>query len=239
MSAPGTLPRLGIGMVGYAFMGVAHSQAWRNAPASSKSRYPRPGRRGGPERRRRARRPTASAGATPRPTGSSSRATTSTWVIDVRRTPGDTHAEIAVRSRRRRPSCCCREAAQEHRRGGRGDGQTAPARHRPGRWPWSASPRRVPASGTTQHTRRRGRIQDRPARARAVPAGLDRRPAGTAVVASTSRRQGPARSGTSARTSSTSRSSSPASTSPGCRAAGDAVRPGRARGRVQRAVGQR
>lgn len=27
-----TLPRLGIGMVGYAFMGVAHSQAWRNAP---------------------------------------------------------------------------------------------------------------------------------------------------------------------------------------------------------------
>ncbi|NKY39281.1 Gfo/Idh/MocA family oxidoreductase [Cellulomonas septica] len=32
MSAPGTLPRLGIGMVGYAFMGVAHSQAWRNAP---------------------------------------------------------------------------------------------------------------------------------------------------------------------------------------------------------------
>lgn len=26
------VPRLGIGMVGYAFMGVAHSQAWRNAP---------------------------------------------------------------------------------------------------------------------------------------------------------------------------------------------------------------
>ena len=25
-------PRLGVGMVGYAFMGVAHSQAWRNAP---------------------------------------------------------------------------------------------------------------------------------------------------------------------------------------------------------------
>ena len=29
---------LSIGMVGYAFMGAAHSQAWRNAPASSTSR---------------------------------------------------------------------------------------------------------------------------------------------------------------------------------------------------------
>ena len=30
--APTDRPRLGVGMVGYAFMGVAHSQAWRNAP---------------------------------------------------------------------------------------------------------------------------------------------------------------------------------------------------------------
>ena len=26
------VPRLGVGMVGYAFMGAAHSQAWRTAP---------------------------------------------------------------------------------------------------------------------------------------------------------------------------------------------------------------
>ncbi|MBC7552173.1 MAG: Gfo/Idh/MocA family oxidoreductase, partial [Cellulomonas sp.] len=26
------LPRLGVGMIGYAFMGTAHSQAWRTAP---------------------------------------------------------------------------------------------------------------------------------------------------------------------------------------------------------------
>jgi len=32
VTAPDALPRLGIGMVGYAFMGVAHSQGWRNAP---------------------------------------------------------------------------------------------------------------------------------------------------------------------------------------------------------------
>ena len=31
MSAPGT-PTLGVGMVGYSFMGAAHSQAWRTAP---------------------------------------------------------------------------------------------------------------------------------------------------------------------------------------------------------------
>lgn len=29
---PGQVPRLGVGMVGYAFMGAAHSQAWRVAP---------------------------------------------------------------------------------------------------------------------------------------------------------------------------------------------------------------
>src|SRR5918995_6411318 len=32
MTTEGT-PTLGIGMVGYAFMGAAHSQAWRNAPS--------------------------------------------------------------------------------------------------------------------------------------------------------------------------------------------------------------
>ena len=26
------LPRLGVGMIGYAFMGTAHSQAWRTTP---------------------------------------------------------------------------------------------------------------------------------------------------------------------------------------------------------------
>ncbi|RHA38298.1 Gfo/Idh/MocA family protein [Cellulomonas rhizosphaerae] len=31
-AAPTDRPRLGVGMVGYAFMGVAHAQAWRNAP---------------------------------------------------------------------------------------------------------------------------------------------------------------------------------------------------------------
>ncbi|MEN0128605.1 MAG: Gfo/Idh/MocA family oxidoreductase [Brevundimonas sp.] len=32
MTTTNDAPRLGVGMVGYAFMGVAHSQAWRNAP---------------------------------------------------------------------------------------------------------------------------------------------------------------------------------------------------------------
>ena len=33
MSAVGSPATLGIGMVGYAFMGAAHSHAWRTAPA--------------------------------------------------------------------------------------------------------------------------------------------------------------------------------------------------------------
>ena len=32
MDAARRAPQLGVGMVGYAFMGAAHSQAWRTAP---------------------------------------------------------------------------------------------------------------------------------------------------------------------------------------------------------------
>ncbi|MGW1138474.1 hypothetical protein [Streptomyces zhihengii] len=38
-------PPLGVGMIGYAFMGAAHSQGWRTAAPPRVGAFPRAGRR--------------------------------------------------------------------------------------------------------------------------------------------------------------------------------------------------
>ena len=90
-------PTLGVGMVGYAFMGAAHSQAWRTAPrffdlplrpAHERRLRARP-------RARRRRRRTARLGRRPRPTGAALIARDDVDLVDIC-TPGDTHAEIAI-----------------------------------------------------------------------------------------------------------------------------------------------
>ncbi|GEL98675.1 oxidoreductase [Cellulomonas terrae] len=90
------VPRLGIGMVGYAFMGVAHSQAWRNAPRF----FDLPLR---PDMAAVAGRDEAAVSAAATKLGWSS--TETDWKALVSRddidlvdicTPGDTHAEIAI-----------------------------------------------------------------------------------------------------------------------------------------------
>ena len=90
------VPRLGIGMVGYAFMGVAHSQAWRNAPRF----FDLPLR---PDMAAVAGRDEAAVTAAATKLGWSSAETD--WKALVSRddidlvdicTPGDTHAEIAI-----------------------------------------------------------------------------------------------------------------------------------------------
>ena len=96
MDQPDERPALGVGMVGYAFMGAAHSQAWRTAPhvfdlplQPGHGRAVRPGR-GGSARRR-----AASAG---RPRETDWHALINrddVQLVDVC-TPGDSHAEIAI-----------------------------------------------------------------------------------------------------------------------------------------------
>jgi len=90
------VPRLGIGMVGYAFMGIAHSQAWRNAPRF----FDLPLR---PDMAAVAGRDEAAVSAAATKLGWSS--TETDWKALVARddidlvdicTPGDTHAEIAI-----------------------------------------------------------------------------------------------------------------------------------------------
>ncbi len=90
------VPRLGIGMVGYAFMGVAHSQAWRNAPRF----FDLPLH---PDMAAVAGRDAAAVSAAAAKLGWSS--TETDWKALVSRddidlvdicTPGDTHAEIAI-----------------------------------------------------------------------------------------------------------------------------------------------
>ena len=211
-------PTLGVGMVGYAFMGAAHSQAWRTAgPGSSTCRWTRDG---------------GAVRAEPGPDGRGRRgelgwaAVETDWkalVAPGRRAAGrHLHARATATprspSRRWRPAstCCARSRwptpsrRPGHGRGGRrapGPGRTLDGRLQ---LPAGARRRARPAAG-----RRRPARQD-PARPRAVPAGLARRPGVPAGLAAADRtRPAPARSATSARTSSTWRSSSPASGSPG------------------------
>ena len=168
---------------GYAFMGAAHSQAWRSAPGSSTCRCD-PGWRRSPvgtpagSRRRRL----VSGGSRPRPLASpSSPATTSTSSTSARRAtptprspsprsrPASTcSARSRWPTRSRRPRRWC------GRREGRGAGRTLHGRlHLPAR----------AGDRTGAPARRRGSARDAPPRPGAVPAGLDRGSARRHVVA--------------------------------------------------------
>ena len=105
----GTPGRLGIGMVGYAFMGVAHSQGWRNArsffdPAAGARprRDRRPGRRG----RRRHGAPLRLAARRDRLAGASSPVPTSTSSTSAR--PATPTPRSPSRRSRRASTCCAR-----------------------------------------------------------------------------------------------------------------------------------
>ena len=208
-------PRLGVGMIGYAFMGIAHSQAWRNAPRFFDLPL-RPDMTvvAGRSATRPSRRPRRSSGGrAPRPTGRrSSLATTSTWSTSARRATPTPRS----RSPRSTPAstCCARSRwPTPSRRPRRWSARPRPARA--SRWsasPTAASPRSswparswptaasAPSGTCARSTCRTGS----PTRRRRCRGGW------------TSRRPARARWATSARTSSTSRSSSRASRSRGC-----------------------
>ena len=175
------VPRLGIGMVGYAFMGVAHSQAWRNAPRF----FDLPLR---PDMAVVAGRDEAAVTAAAAKLGWSSAETD--WKALVARddvdlvdicTPGDTHAEIAIAALEAGKHVLCekplansvQEAEAMVRAAEASTGLAMVGLHLPPRPRHPAGP----------HARRGRPDRHGPARARAVPAGLDRRPAGAAVVA--------------------------------------------------------
>ncbi len=205
-------------MVGYAFMGAAHSQAWRTAGRF----FDLPlqpdmavlcGRDADGRRRGRA---AAGLAARPRPTGSALLARDDVQLVDIC-TPGDTHAEIAIAALDAGKHVLCEkplantvdEARAMVAAAERGAGQGR-ALH------GGFNYRRVPAVALARRLVEQGRIGEiRHVRA-AVPAGLDRRPgvpAGLAAAEGQGRLR--ARWATSARTSSTWPSSSPATGSPG------------------------
>ena len=119
-----------------------------------------------------------------------SRATTSTWSTSAPR--ATSHAEIADRRAGGRQARAVREAAGQHRRGGRGDGRPRPSGRSStacARW-CGFNYRRVPAMALARAAGRGGPARRDPARAGAVPAGLDRRPGVPAGLAAA---EGPGR----------------------------------------------
>ena len=91
------VPRLGVAMIGYGFMGAAHSQAWRTAPRFFD--LPLRPEHGGPRRPRRGR---GAAAARPARLGRGPDRLARAWssattcrLVDIC-TPGDSHAEIAI-----------------------------------------------------------------------------------------------------------------------------------------------
>ena len=156
---------LGVGMVGYAFMGAAHSQAWRTAPHVSTCRcspgWPRCA--AGTARRRR-----------PPRNATGWAAVETDWRALLERddvqlidmcTPGDTHAEIAVAALEAGKHVLCEkplantvaEAEEIAAAAAPGPGPGVRSmvgfnyrRVRPSRWPASSSPRAGSArSGTS------------------------------------------------------------------------------------------
>ena len=196
---------LSVGMVGYAFMGAAHSQAWRTAPRF----FDLPLR---PVMRAVAGRDADQVAAAAEHLGWES--TETSWQALVARddidlidvcTPGNTHAEIAIAALEAGKHVLCEKPLANTVEEAEAMVAAAErARQRGVRSMVGFTYRRVPAIGLARRLVAEGRIGDDPPRAGAVPPGLDRRPRGAAVVAA---RQGarpaPAPSATSARTSST------------------------------------
>ena len=196
-------PDLGVGMVGYAFMGAAHSQAWRTAAHFFDLPL------------------TVDMAALGGRTADAARAAAERlgWrVVETdwraldrpggRRPRRRLHARRHPRGDRRRrargrQARALREAARQHRRGGRGHGGGG----RPGGRARRAVHGRVQLPAGAGARARPALVARRPARhhpprAGAVPAGLDRGPAVPAGRGGCSGRSpGPARSATSARTS--------------------------------------
>ena len=181
MTATNDRPRLGVGMVGYAFMGVAHSQAWRNAPRffdlpMSVDMAVVAGRNEGAVRKAAA--------------VQGWRDVETDWkalVVARRRRPRRrVHPRRHARrdrdhGARGRPARAVREAAGQLGRRGGGDGRCCGcgSGRRDGRFhlpPRARDPARPPARGGRPD-------RDRAPRARAVPAGLDRRPGCPAELA--------------------------------------------------------
>ena len=220
-NAPDPAKELGVGMVGHAFMGAAHSQAWRTAPRFfDLPLHPRMRALCGRDADRVA--------AAAERLGWES--TETDWARLVTRedidlvdicTPGDTHVEIAVAALDAGKHVLVREAARQHGRRGRDDGRGG----RAGRRARRGLDGRVhlppcPGRRAGPPARAGGAHRGDPARAGAVPPGLARGRLGADELAA---REGAGlargRSATSAPTSSTSPSTSPAtgsSTSTGC-----------------------
>ncbi len=212
---------LSVGMVGYSFMGAAHSQAWRSAPRF----FDLPLRL----------RMTALAGRdTQRVAQAAGRlgweSTETSWQALVARddvdlidvcTPGDTHAEIAIAALEAGKHVLCEKPLANSVE--EAEAMTAAAEKAAANGVRSMvgfTYRRVPAIALARQLVAEGQARDAAPRAGAVPPGLDRRPGGTAVVApGQDARQARARSATSVPTSSTSPSSSPATRSPASPAA--------------------
>ncbi len=172
--------RCGVGMVGYAFMGAAHSQAWRTAPHffdlplhPADAGAVRPGRRPGRRGRRPARlgvdRDRLDPAARPR------RHRPGRHLHPRRHPRRDRH-----RRARGRQARALREAARQHRRRGARRWRRPPSGPpSTASGPWSGSPTAAcPAVALARRAGRGGPDRRDPARAGAVPPGLARRPVG-------------------------------------------------------------
>ena len=170
-------PTLGVGMVGYAFMGAVHSQAWRSAGrffdlplAPAHDRALRPRRRRG----------TAAA----ERMGWASVETD--WKELVTRddvhlvdicTPGDTHAEIAIAALEAGKHVLCEKPLANTVAEAEAMVQAAAAAEQRGvRSMVGFNYRRVPAIALARKLVGRRAARHDPARPGAVPPGLDRRP---------------------------------------------------------------
>ena len=196
MTMTSTRPTLAVGMVGYAFMGAAHSQAWRTAPRFFDLPLT----------------PTMQvvcgrdAERTAEAADRLGWAETETdWRRLVERqdidlvdicTPGDTHAEIAIAALAAGKHVLCEKplantVAEAEAMTAAAEQAARARRARDGRLHLPTGP----GDRAGPPARRRGPDRRGPARAGAVPPGLDRRPRGAALVAAGQEQGGLRRAG--------------------------------------------